>query len=94
MPSRKERIMSAIAAQMDAQELEVVDDSHRHAGHTGAQPEGETHYKVHVVASAFDGLNAVARHRKINAILANEFECGLHALNITARTPQELAARV
>lgn len=90
--SREKRIFSAVSAAINPHEIQVIDDSSRHAGHAGAQPEGETHYKLHVVASAFEGLNAVARHRKINAILANEFESGLHALNITARTPAEAAA--
>ncbi len=69
--------------------LRVVDDSARHAGHAGAQPGGETHYSVLLVAPAFRGMNRVARSRAVHAALAGEFSAGLHALALTLRTPEE-----
>ncbi len=90
--TREKRMISAVISAIDPQKIQINDESNRHVGHAGAQPEGETHYKLYVVARAVEGMNAVARHRKINTILANEFESGLHALNITARTPEEEAA--
>jgi BolA protein len=72
--------------------LHITDDSARHAGHAGAQPGGETHYSVLLVAEAFRGMNRVARSRAVHAALAAEFASGLHALALTLRTPEEHAA--
>jgi BolA protein len=69
--------------------LEVVDDSHRHAGHAGAKPGGETHYSVHIVAQAFRGKSRIDRHRMVNATLASELQGGVHALAIRAAAPGE-----
>jgi len=71
--------------------LRVVDDSARHAGHAGAQPGGETHYSVLLVAAAFRGMSRVARSRAVHAALAGEFRGGMHALALTLRTPEEQA---
>ena len=49
--------------------LEIVDESHLHAGHAGARPEGETHFRVRVVAAAFDGKSRLERHRMIHRLL-------------------------
>jgi BolA family transcriptional regulator, general stress-responsive regulator len=72
--------------------LEVVDESHLHAGHAGARDGGETHYRVTVAASIFEGESRVARQRRINDLLAGEFADGLHALSIRALTEKELSA--
>ena len=69
--------------------LEVVDESDRHAGHAGASPAGETHFRVAIVAAAFEGMNRVSRHRAVTSALATEFETGLHALSIQANSPSE-----
>jgi len=69
--------------------LRVIDDSARHAGHAGAQPGGETHYSVLMVAAAFRGMNRLARSRTVHAVLAEEFSGGMHALALTLRTPEE-----
>jgi BolA protein len=69
--------------------LEVVDESHLHAGHAGHRPEGQTHYRVYIVADAFKGKSRVERHRAINAALAAELAGGLHALAIHASAPGE-----
>ena len=70
----------------------MVDDSARHAGHAGAQPGGETHFTVLVVAEAFRGMNRVARSRAVHAALAPEFAGGMHALSLVLRTPEEAAS--
>lgn len=70
--------------------LEIRDDSHRHAGHAGARPEGETHYSVLLVSPAFAGMNRVARSRAVHAALDAEFRNGLHALALTLKAPGEL----
>ena len=68
-------------------ELEVIDDSHRHRGHAGAGKGG--HYRVRVVASAFAGLSALARHRLVYDALAPQMESAIHALSIDAKAPDE-----
>ena len=69
--------------------LEVIDDSHRHTGHAGARPGGETHYSVHIVSQAFRGKSRIDRHRMVNAALASELQGGVHALAIRAAAPGE-----
>jgi BolA protein len=71
--------------------LDVIDESHLHAGHAGARPGGETHYRLDIVASAFAGKSRVERHRLVNALLDEAFKRGLHALALRARTPEEAA---
>lgn len=89
MPSRAERIRATLHSAFPPAEVAVQDDSHRHAGHAGARPEGETHYSVAVVSPAFAGMSRVARSRAVHAALAAEFEGGMHALALTLRTPEE-----
>ncbi|MCP5368929.1 MAG: BolA family transcriptional regulator [Hyphomicrobiales bacterium] len=69
--------------------LNVIDESHRHAGHAGARPEGETHFRVEVVSQAFDGLSRVDRQRRVYAVLADEMATRVHALALTTLTPAE-----
>ena len=69
--------------------LEISDESHRHAGHVGARPEGETHFAVTVVAPAFTGLSRVARQRLVHETLAEELATRIHALSLTIRAPHE-----
>ncbi len=71
------------------QSLDVVDESHQHAGHAGHRPGGETHFRVTIVAEAFRGMSRIERHRMINAILAAELAGGVHALAIHASAPGE-----
>jgi BolA family transcriptional regulator, general stress-responsive regulator len=69
--------------------LVIVDESHRHAGHAGARPEGETHFAVTIVAPAFSGLNRVARQRLVYQTLADELATSIHALSLTTLAPDE-----
>ena len=73
--------------------LDIVDESHRHTGHAGARPEGETHFAVTIVAAAFDGLNRVARQRLVYQILADELATRVHALALTTLAPGEPGAQ-
>lgn len=70
-------------------ELEVVDESGRHAGHAGARPEGETHFRIRVASAAFEGRSRIERHRIIHQILEEELAGGVHALAIEARSSIE-----
>lgn len=87
--SRADRIHAAIDASLHPTVLEVEDESHLHAGHAGAQPGGETHYKVIVVSATFSGQSRVMRQRSVYALLEEEFSTGLHALSVQAKTPDE-----
>ena len=69
--------------------LEIVDESHLHAGHAGAREGGESHFRVEIVADIFAGKSRIARHRMVHDILTDELSGGVHALAIIARTPAE-----
>ena len=64
--------------------LDVQDESHQHAGHSGSRPGGETHYRVNIVSEAFQGKSRIERHRMVNTALAQELAGGVHALAIHA----------
>ena len=93
MTTRADRIRQALEAAFPPARVSVADDSHRHAGHAGAAPGGETHYTVTVVSPAFAGLSRVARSRAAHAALAAEFGSGLHALSLQLATPEEATGR-
>lgn len=93
MQTRAERIRDALQAAFRPAEVEVQDDSHRHLGHAGARPEGETHYSVRVVSPAFAGMSRLARSRAAHAVLEREFGTGLHALSLRLLTPEEARGR-
>jgi len=80
---------AALTAAFAPARLEIVDESHLHAGHAGARPEGETHFRVTIVAEAFAGQSRVARQRAINAALADHLAGPVHALSLKALTPDE-----
>jgi BolA protein len=69
--------------------LQVEDESHRHEGHSGHRPGGQTHFRVYIVSEAFRGKSRLERHRMINATLASELTGGVHALAIHAAAPGE-----
>jgi BolA protein len=69
--------------------LVVIDESHRHAGHAGARPGGETHFSVTITAAGFAGLGRVARQRLVYDALKAELAGGLHALSLVTRAPGE-----
>lgn len=67
----------------------LEDESARHAGHAGARPGGETHYRLRIVSDAFEGLSRVARQRLVYDALREEFDTGLHALSLDLKTKAE-----
>jgi BolA protein len=69
--------------------LELVDESAKHAGHAGAAPGGNTHWRLTLVSAAFAGKSTVARHRMIYAALGDLMQNPIHALAIAARAPGE-----
>ncbi len=88
------QIEQKITAELAPEQLEVVNESHLHAGHQpGFDGKGESHLRIRIVASAFSGMNRVMRHRKINDLLKEELDRGLHALAIDAKSPEEVAGQ-
>ncbi|MGO9004876.1 MAG: BolA family protein [Beijerinckiaceae bacterium] len=92
----KERIKEKLQAALAPISLEVIDESHKHAGHAHAvtrpgtaNGSGETHFLVKVVSAAFAGKSRVDRHRTINNLLSGELAAGVHALAIDAKAPGE-----
>lgn len=74
--------------------LEIVDQSHRHAGHhlhggIDGRPGGESHFEVTLVSAAFVGLNRVQRQRAVNAVLADQLAGPVHALSLKLAAPGE-----
>jgi BolA family transcriptional regulator, general stress-responsive regulator len=84
-----ETIRSKLTDRFAPTRLVIVDESHRHAGHAGARPEGETHFAVTIVAPAFAGLNRVARQRLVYETLAGELATRVHALSLTTLATHE-----
>lgn len=85
----QQSIETKIAATLTPSHLEVVNESHMHS----VPPGSESHFRVVVVAEAFDGLPLVRRHQTINRILEQEFEDGLHALSMQTLTGAEWSQR-
>ena len=83
--SVKDHIKAKLEAAFTPQQLEVIDESHQHAGHSGARPGGQTHFRVKMVAASLTGKSRVEQHRAINGVLAQELAGGVHALAIEAR---------
>lgn len=71
--------------------LDVINESHLHAGHAGSSGTGDTHYRVKIVAAAFDGKSRLERHRLVNEALVEELAGSVHALAIRAASPAEVA---
>jgi BolA protein len=88
---RPQRIRQCLARALDARDIDIIDDSHLHAGHAGAR-DGRGHFRVRIVSSAFEGLRAIQRHQLVYRALGEMMQTDIHALSITALTPSEAAA--
>jgi BolA protein len=76
-------------AVLEPVQLELVDESAQHEGHAGARPGGQTHWRLTIVSPRFSGQSTVARHRMVYQALGELMQHPIHALAITARSPQE-----
>jgi BolA protein len=83
-----ERIRDRLAA-LEPLALELEDESARHAGHAGWRPGGGTHWRLRIVSPRFAGKPTVARHRMVYQALGELMHDPIHALAITARSPDE-----
>lgn len=76
-------------ALLEAEHLDIEDESAQHAGHAGARS-GGGHYRLHIVSAAFNGKTTMARHRMVYDALGDLMHHQIHALSITAHAPEEL----
>ena len=66
-------------------ELDIIDDSHRHAGHAGAK-DGRGHFRVRIVSQSFAGTKTLERHRMVYAALGSLMQTDIHALSVDAHS--------
>ena len=85
----QQTITKKLQEAFEPESLDVVDESHLHAGHAGHRPGGETHFRVYIVSRAFEGKSRLDRHRMINQVLADDLAAGVHALALKAQAPGE-----
>lgn len=85
----RDLIIEKLTKAFSPEALDVVDESHRHEGHAGHRPGGETHFSIYIVSAAFQGKSRLERHRMVNDTLSGELKAGVHALAINARAPGE-----
>jgi BolA protein len=88
-PGRVARIRGLLTEALAPVSLQVNDDSHKHAGHAGAR-DGQGHFSVTIVSEAFAGKLPLARHRLVHAALGDMMTTDIHALAISAKTPDEV----
>jgi BolA protein len=84
-----ETIREKLTQRFHPTRLVIDDESHRHIGHEGAKPGGETHFAVTIVAAAFAGQTRIARQRLVYQTLAGELATQIHALSLTTLAPEE-----
>ena len=87
--ARIETMRNRLQAAFSPKSLEIIDDSHKHAGHAGAKT-GMGHFTVSIVSDRFSGTNLLQRHRMVYEALGEMMETDIHALSISAYTPEEL----
>jgi BolA family transcriptional regulator, general stress-responsive regulator len=84
---RIERMRQRLAA-LAPDEIEIIDESHLHAGHAGARS-GRGHYALRIRAAAFAGKTPIQRHRMVYEALGDMLQTDIHALGIKALAPEE-----
>ncbi|MGH7039656.1 MAG: BolA family protein [Stellaceae bacterium] len=89
MPVVADTIRRKLIARFAPLRLDIVDESHRHIGHAGARPEGETHFAVTITAATFADQSRLARQRLVHETLAEELRTRVHALSLTLKAPGE-----
>jgi BolA protein len=85
----RDTIEAKLTEALQPSEVDVVDESHLHAGHGGWREGGSTHFRVRVISEAFVGKSRIERHRMVNALLADEIAGGVHALALKLLAPGE-----
>ncbi len=86
---RSDLIRARLTDQLQPVEMELIDESAAHAGHRPEAAVGGTHYRLRIVSPLFAGKRLVERHRMVYALIQDLMDEGLHAIAITALTPEE-----
>ncbi|MDQ2091552.1 BolA family protein [Marimonas arenosa] len=73
-------IRKALEAAFSVQSLEIVNESHRHAGHAGDDGSGESHFAVRLRAPELAAMSRVERHRAVHRALGPDLVASIHAL--------------
>ncbi len=89
MPVVADAIQSKLQEAFQPDNLDVVDESAHHAGHAGARPQGETHFKVDISSKDFSGKSRVERQRLVYAVLKEELDGPVHALALATSSPDD-----
>lgn len=89
MNERMRQIEARLRESLAPESLDIIDDSHKHAGHAGARG-GAGHFDLTIVSARFSGVNTVGRHRLIYAALSEMMPGEIHALSIKAFSPEEI----
>lgn len=84
-----QRIEQKLKNHFDPIFLEIKDQSHLHAGHSGTHPDGETHFKIKLISDAFIGLSRLERQKKVLKILDDEIKEHIHAISLSLKTKEE-----
>jgi len=87
--SLQTRMREKLMAALRPTRLDVVNESHLHAGHASSPGTGESHFRILIVSDAFAGKSRVERHRLVNEAVREELTGGVHALAIKAAAPGE-----
>ena len=89
MMSRAATLERKLTESLHAQSVYVIDESHLHAGHSGAPDGGESHFRITIVSKLFSDIDKVSRHRMVYTILSNELSEEVHAISLKLLTPDE-----
>ena len=79
---RKQRILNLLTKHLNNFKIKVIDNSHLHSGHNNFNGEGETHILIQLSSNHIENPNRLEIHKTINNILKDEFNTGLHSLEI------------
>ena len=82
-----QQIEAKLMAEFEPDSLNIIDESHLHAGHVGARPEGATHFRVEIISARFADCNRIERQRLVYDVLKEELSGPVHALSVSAKPP-------
>ncbi len=91
MTDRINLIKQKLTTALEVSHIEIIDDSHKHAGHVGAR-DGGGHFNLNIVSSEFKDKSLIQRHRIVYAAVDQLMNTEIHALSINAQTPEEFSS--
>lgn len=90
--SMEKRIFNKLKKGLNPLKIEVINESHMHAGHRSSPGTGESHFRVFVISELFREMSRVARHRMVNDLVSEELKEGIHAFSLSAYAPGEVSS--